>query len=360
MVMRLRIATARRFLRIGFIALPVLALGCKPDLEGRPSLIDSARVLSIRSTAAEVNEGTNVTYDALIAQPVGDTSVPDIDWALCLAQKPIATSGPIAAECLKASSPKLANLGGTLSATAMIPKDACQLFGPITPPHRTGEPELRAADPDTTGGYYQPVRLRTAYSPEDAEYEVGVTRLMCGMGSGASQAQTLTYNKGYRPNENPGFEQLKFTRASGEVIVVDSTTTQSVSSGEVLTFEVSWPSCPVTSTCGDGICGAGEDVTSCPNDCTTPKGCEGSEPYLMYDPASQTLQERRESMRVAWYATDGSFNHDRTGRTEAEADQSSTSNTWTAPSHSGLVRFWLVIRDDRRGENFTTFDLNVE
>jgi len=357
MVMHLRVATSWRST---LFALSILAGGCKPDLEGRPSLIDSARVLSIRSTAAEVNEGATVSYDVLIAQPVDDTSLPTLDWALCIAQKPLATSGPIATECLEASGPKLTDLGRTPSVTAMIPKDACQLFGPITPPHKAGEPDLRAVDPDTTGGYYQPVRLRTAYSAEDVEYEVGVTRLMCGMGSGASQAQTVTYNKGYRPNANPGFEKVTFTRNSGEVIVVDSTTPQSVASGEAVTFEVSWPSCPVVPTCGDDICGAGEDVTSCPNDCTTPKGCEGSEPYLTYDPESQALQDRRESIRVAWYATDGNFAHDRTGRTEAEADQTSTSNAWTAPSHSGVVRFWLVIRDDRRGENWTTFDMNVE
>jgi hypothetical protein len=169
------------------------------------------------------------------------------------------------------------------------------------------------------------------------------------------------FSKDYRANQNPEINQISFTQGSGEPTVIDpaSVDLPTVSSGANLNFQVSWPDCPLTPSCGDNICSAGEDLTNCPSDCQNPQGCGGSEPYLNYDAVTQSLVDRRESIRVSWYATDGSFDHDRTGRDETEADLTNTSNVWTAPDKVTQVRFWLVIRDDRRGVNWTTFDLNV-
>ena len=339
----------------------VLALsGCRPDIEGRPSLIDSPTVIAIRSTPAEAKAEDPVTYDVLMAQPMDDTTTPSFNWALCLARKPLATPGPIADSCLASSGTDLQELGTSPSAAASIPKDACQLFGP-TPP--SDEPAVRPVDADTTGGYYQPVRLLTQYSPSDSQYEVGVTRLYCGsIAIGATREQSAEFAKNYRLNQNPRIEQVTFKRGSGETIVVDTTAPGAaviVTNGEKVNIGVSWPICPLSPNCGDNICSSGEDLTNCPSDCQNPQGCEGSEPYLSYDTVSQSLAERRESIRISWYATDGSFNHDRTGRTEAEADLADTSNDWTAPDKTTTVRFWLVIRDDRRGVNWTSFDLQV-
>ena len=343
--------------------LAVLALaGCKPELVGRPSLIDSPRVIAIRSTPAEAEANGDVRYDALVAQPLDDTTTPTFDWALCLASKPLATPGPISNACLTPSGPDLEDLGTSSGADASMPSDVCQLFGPNPPTPKNGEPAVRPVDPDTTGGYYQPVRLLTHYVPSDSEYDVGVTRIGCGVATGASLDQSATYTKNYKPNENPGISQITLTPAGGTSVVIDPTASAGIStvtSGAAINFQVTWPSCPLTPNCGDSICSPGEDLNSCPQDCTTPRGCEGSEPYLSYDPASQTLTNRRESIRVSWFATDGNFNHDRTGRTESEADQTNTSNDWTAPDKTTTVRFWLVIRDDRRGSNWTTFDLQV-
>ena len=354
------IAGSSRLVLASVMAL--VAASCKPDLEGRPSLVDSPRVIAIRSTPAEGMPGSTVTYDVLVAKPVADTTELVLDWALCLAQNPLANSGSISDACLVRSSPKLTALGTASSVTATIPSDSCQRFGPTTPTQNPGEPPLRAVDPDTTGGFYQPVRLLSEFGDGPAEYEVGVTRLLCGIGSGVTQEQAATFATGYRANQSPRIEQVSAARANGEKATVDlsGATVATFSRGEALAFEVKWPSCSTEISCGDGLCSAGEDLDSCPSDCKTPKGCEGSEPYLSYDATTQSLVNRRESMRISWYATDGSFEHDRTGRLETEANKVTSANTWTAPNSPGLVRFWFVIRDDRRGANWVSFDVQVE
>ena len=341
----------------------ITSVGCKPELEGRPSLIDSPRVIALRSEAAEAQPETSVNYDVLLASPIDSTEVPTYQWALCTARKPLAASGPIAEACLAPAGPDLQDLGNSATAVAAIPKDACQVFGPTPPTQKTGEPALRPVNPDTTGGYYQPVRLLTQLSSNDSEYDVGVTRLLCGIAAGANQQQSAEFNKDYRANQNPDIQQVSFTQGGGAPTIVDTTgsfETLSVPRNEQLNFEVTWPDCPLVANCGDAICSAGEDLTNCPSDCQNPQGCEGSEPYLSYDAVTQSLANRRESIRISWYATDGNFEHDITGRAESDADQPNSSNTWTSPGQASLVRFWLVIRDDRRGVNWTTFDLQIQ
>ena len=345
---------------IGLICV-LSSVSCKPDLEGRPSLIDSPRVIAIRSEAAEVKPEQSVDFDVLLASPMDATQGPTYQWSLCTARKPLAESGPIAQACLAPSGPDLQDLGNSPSVPAVIPKDVCEVFGPNPPTQKTGEPALRPVDPDTTGGYYQPVRLLTQLSSGDSQYDVGVTRLLCGIAGGANQQQTATFTRDYRPNQNPSLQQISFISLSTRAnVIVGASEQASVSHDERLTFTVTWPSCPLAAVCGDGICSASEDLSNCPSDCQNPQGCGGSEPYLSYDTVTQSLTNRRESIRISWYATDGTFEHDRTGRAESEADDPNSQNTWTAPAHSALVRFWFVIRDDRRGVNWATFDLQVQ
>ena len=65
-------------------------------------------------------------------------------------------------------------------------------------------------------------------------------------------------------------------------------------------------------------------------------------------------------MRVSWFATAGTFETGHTGRPEAEAELSETSNTWTAPDTGGPVHVWAVLRDDRGGASWSTFTVSVE
>lgn len=82
------------------------------------------------------------------------------------------------------------------------------------------------------------------------------------------------------------------------------------------------------------------------------------ETFPVYDIVGQALVDHRESMRVSWFATDGSFAHERTGRDEGDL-ATDTSNRWTAPSSPGVVHLWVVLRDSRGGVDYASYDLMV-
>src|SRR6185503_17910087 len=126
-----------------------------------PSLVVGPRILASRSTPAEAKPETEdaVTYEALAVSSDGTLAQPPIDWALCIAQKPLAETGPIASKCMVPSADYLVHLGEGASADATLPIDGCRLFGSTPPDPEPGQPPARPVDPDTSGGYYQPVRL---------------------------------------------------------------------------------------------------------------------------------------------------------------------------------------------------------
>jgi hypothetical protein len=352
----------------GFVVALSAALAltaCRPSLAGKPSLVDGPRVLAVKSLPAEAGPNAQVSYEVLYVDVDGPADASKIDWALCSARKPIAAPGSVAQACYARSSSVLTALGAGATVKGTLAKDVCQVFGPTPPVPMPGEPNGRPADPDTTGGYYQPVRLLTEVSGEPDTYDVGTTRLVCGLG-GATIDQLGEYNDSYRPNENPLLQRLVLTpRESGgkDVTLSDASAAGAsvvVKAGAQVTLHAHWASCPVKSKCGDGICGAHEDVTKCSADCTTPKGCTGAEPYVFFDPVTRAITPRRESIRISWFATDGEFEHDRTGRSESDAELSTSDNTWTAPTVAGAVSLWVVIRDDRGGVGWHSYKLDVQ
>jgi len=349
----------------------LLVFGCKPNLEGRPSLIDTGRVLAVQSVPAEqVPDDAPITqYLALYASPIeNDKHASELGWAFCNIRKPLAVIGPSALECLAPSGKGLRQIGQGEMVSAPLDKDACSVFGP-TPAMASSRP----ADPDTTGGYYQPIRVLV---PTDGapDYVVGVTRLSCGVAN-VTQDQAIDFATRYRPNENPVLSAITLRHANGheETLTSDDPSadisTPTLKPGERITFHASWASCPTKQTCGDGICGPGEfaddrtvggvHIAGCPDDCTMPKGCTGAEPYVALDPVSLGIVDRREAMLVAWFVTDGTFDNDATGRTEQEAHDAFSENEWVAPVAKGTVHFWFVLRDDRGGVGWTELSLDV-
>jgi hypothetical protein len=145
--------------------------------------------------------------------------------------------------------------------------------------------------------------------------------------------------------------------------------TNPVAAGARIELEVAWPPCPTSDSCNDGFCGPDEtpmscascppSVVVCPQDCAQVLHCGGAERYLVLDQATGALTDAREGISVAWFATDGSFGVDRTGR-DGRDPLTFSDNTWIAPAHPGVVTMWVVLRDDRGGTAWGEYVLVVQ
>ena len=257
--------------------------------------------------------------------------------------------------------PVIVPLGRGPTAKGTIPDDACRQFGPDVPQAKAGQPAGRPTDPDATGGYYQPLRLFVPVPKAGQLLALGSTRISCGLPD-ATRAQLEVFQQKTRPNENPTLEAVELVRGDGAepLSAIDAAVPTQVKAGERVVLRASWPACPDTPACGDGICSPGEDVQGCPADCTDPHGCGGAEPYGYFDPLTRSVRDRHESMRVSWVATAGSFKYDHTGRTGSERDKLATDDPWTAPGSAGPVDVWVVLRDSRGGVTWGAYRVEVQ
>jgi hypothetical protein len=148
----------------------------------------------------------------------------------------------------------------------------------------------RPVDPDTTGGYYQPVTLFLPENGSAPEITLYPMRVSCGF-SGATQTASEVLKAQYHLNVNPQVASLTILQdeAGGTELAPDgSGKTNSVSAAQKLTFRVAWPACPLVDVCGDGVCGANEAVmelgdagvgtVNCPADCSPPSSCASFTP----------------------------------------------------------------------------------
>jgi hypothetical protein len=260
--------------------------GCQDALDQRLALVTEPRVLAVASDPAEAKPGAMVALSALVASPDGPLAEPPA-WAICTAPKPPTEDDAVAPGCL---ADQATPLGTSATVTATIPAEACTLFGPDVPPGG-----YRPRDPDPTGGYYQPIRAVTP----DAGIAFGFPRITCGLANAPGDV-AHDYQTMYQPNANPVLHPLALAQAA--------------------------PSTDVTLTAA----------------------WDEPESYLYYDPSSQSLVVRRESMRVSWFATAGTLPVDASA--VGEDDPATTiSTTWHAPATSGTVWLWVVLRDSRGG-----------
>ena len=266
----------------------VVAAACDHGLDQRLAIVTEPRILAIVAEPAEAKPGTNVSYTALVASPDGPVDAMP-DWAYCTAPKPPTEDNAVADGCL---GDEVTELGVASGISANLPSDGCLLYGPDTPP---GNFRPRAADP--TGGYYQPIRAAI-----DAEVVgVGLSRITCDLPfAPADVAHDYAIN--YRANQNPTLDPLVLGDIDG---------------GSEVELVASWPQAAV-------------------------------ETYLYFDPSSQMLVTRRESMRLSWFATTGAIDVDATAVGEDD-DALSVSTTWHVPAEPGPATVWLVLRDARGG-----------
>lgn len=343
--------------RTRLLASALALSACVPELDSDEATVRTPRVLAIQSEPAEATPGAQpVRYRALVADERGVREDADVRWFYCLAQKPLAELGPVSRECLRSDSGRLAPLGSGTTLEATLPSEACSLFGPNPPPPKDDAPPGRPVDADESGGYKLPVMVGVA-SGEASEVVLYEQRIRCGL-AGVSPALSLEYALRYHDNQNPSVRELRIVRADGARAVLASGQPLDVAAGERVALEIDWPACPASDVCGDGVCGPDESRQTCLADCGEGGGCGGQERYVDLDREALVLTTRREAMRVAWYATAGSYDQERTGVADDVTAPGST-NGWRAPASAGTATLWAVLRDSRGGVGFVTLPVRV-
>jgi len=285
------------------------AAGCVPNLGPSDALVTSTRILAVQAQPAEADPGTPVSFTALVAGTGGTMIDARVAWSFCAAPNPLTNDNVVSNACLISSSVVAAGQGPGI--TAATPSDGCSIFGPDTT-----SLDVRPPDPDSTGGYYQPLRLELAGT--DVTFDM--VRIHCGLPS-ADAAAASAFAAAYTLNLNP--QLLPLTAAVGGAQV----SLAGLPAGARVTFEASWPAA-------------------------------SAETFAYFDPVSEQVTTQRESMQVAWYSTSGSLDTESTGR--ASDDPATTSdNGWVAPSNTRTVVLWVVLRDSRGGTDFAAYDLTV-
>jgi hypothetical protein len=280
---------------------------CVPTLSGSDSLITGTRVLAIKAEPAEAAPGAKVTFTPLVVAPGGTVSGAPIAWDFCTAPKPIVEDNVVANACLGAGA--LVPAGAGPSTAANTPAKGCSIFGPDV-----GSTGFRPRDPDSTGGFYQPLRAELSGAPD----AFLLTRIKCDLPNASADA-AAAFAKAYKLNQNPKLLPLTAT-TNGAAVALGS-----IPAGAHVTLQASWPA-------------------------------SSAETFAYFDPSSQTVATQREAMQVAWYSTDGSFDTESTGR--ASGDEATTSDDgWQAPDDAKTTHVWIVLRDSRGGVDFGSYDL---
>ncbi|HEY6728066.1 MAG TPA: hypothetical protein VI197_28855 [Polyangiaceae bacterium] len=332
------------------------ANACIPEFDEDLSLVEEPRILAVRAEPAEVEEKEPVQLAALVAVPQGGTTLTPV-WAFCSAPKPLTELGPVAQPCIEdfgSTSPILKALGRGAAVDAVVPENACRVFGPIPPDSAAGDPS-RPVDPDDTGGFYQPVLAGT--SDRDRTPSFGRVRVSCGL-TGLAPDEARAYRLGYRRNENPAIDEL-VARVGAARFEVDDGGSFAVEPGSEVSFEVSWTECPREASCGDGVCSPGEERAACPEDCREPRGCAGAETYAVFERESRSIGFRREGITVAWYSDVGGFSVPENGVASSDPESTTEANRWRAPASERDSRLWIVLRDERGGVGFRSITANV-
>lgn len=279
----------------------VFAIGCRPKFDDRASAVEGIRLLAVVAEPPEARPGEEVVLTAIFAGPSGPIAAPAVRWATCAAPRPPTESNVVSDECVRGS--ETVATGGV--ARIAMPFEACSLFGPDPPPG-----DFRPRDPDVTGGFYQPVLL-------DALGVVSVhsERVLCNLPN-APVVIATAFARDYRANRNPVVREL-----------TGSVSFDAIPAGATITLRATW-------------------------------SAEDAETYVAYDSTALALVNRRESIRVSWFAAAGDLAVDRTGRDEND-HATFTENGFTAPTTAGPVHLWVVARDARGGASVVHRALTV-
>lgn len=287
---------------------------CRPDFGERESLVDRPRVLAVLVDPPEARPGEPITTRIVVATSDGAAPLPAASWAFCATPKLLTENGSVSASCLAEGVTPIAVTRGGI--TAPLPATGCFDFGP-----ETQSAEVRPRDADVTGGYFVPIRARVEVPADEPLTAFGFARIACNLGSAPADL-TKRFAAEYVRNDNPRLLPIEGRLESGAS--VDFT---AVPRGARVALRAAWPA-------------------------------SDAQTYALFDVRAQQIVLGRESMRVSWFTTAGSFERDRTGRTDTEIE-SFTDNTWTAPDAARPVQLWAVLRDARGGVAIATVTLTV-
>jgi hypothetical protein len=304
------------------VALASTMLGCKPAVGQAPSLVTDYALLAVRGEPPEAKPGADVVYSFVLASPAGTVTDATAGWDVCETPKPPAENNSVASACNPPAP------GPTTGQTFENPvlTNACTLFGPIAPPPSAGQPAIRPRDPDSTGGYYLPVRVKFPDLATGSLTGFAFERIGCNLANAPTNIVD-EYSTRYQPNNDPGIAATDVIRADGSRLNLDSDT-QIVSPGESVVFETAF-------------------------------AAGSAETFPVLNQSGDALDDQPESLYMSWFATSGSFEHDRTGVAGSET-ATSTSNTWKAPdTATPVVYLWLVLRDSRGGTDFKSYQIQV-
>jgi hypothetical protein len=305
------------------LAATSFTLGCKPAVGQAPSLITDDTLLAVIGEPPEAKPGDKVTYAYLLASPSGTVDESTAGWDVCLTPKPPAENNSVASAC----NPPTPGTNPGLTFDAPMPTNACQLFGPIAPPVEAGKPAIRPRDPDATGGYYLPVRVKFSDLATGDVAGFAFERITCNPAN-ANGATIQQYLEQYQTNKDPGIASTDLITSSGARTTLDTAAQPvPVSPGETVDFEAAF-------------------------------SAGSAETFPIIAPGGDALASQTESLHMSWFATAGSFVHDRTGVGSTET-ATSTTNTWKAPNGTAAVHMWLVLRDSRGGTAFKSYTLSV-
>ena len=298
----------RRGILLLALAGTLAVTSCRPDFGERESRVDRRRVLAVRIDPPEAKPGETVLTTLLVASPDGPVADVASSWAFCATPKLLTENGAVSAACLADGIVPIGDARGGVS--AVLPEASCFNFGP-----ETQSAEVRPRDPDVTGGYFAPIRARIpAEGGAEALTAFGFARVTCNLANAAGESVTQFKDR-YHANKAPTLLPLEARSETGALISLDA-----VPRGAQIVLRASWRP-------------------------------EDAERYVVYDLLQQTIVTHRESLRVSWFSTAGTFDRDRTGRTEEESE-TSTDNAWTAPDEARTTHAWVVLRDARGGVAF--------
>jgi hypothetical protein len=287
--------------RVADCSIPVLLLwvatGCAPNFPEEGTLITTPQLIAAIAEPAEARPRQEVHLRVIGAPGNAHGS---LDYDFCTTPANVGDPRPVAEACLTETGVPLVADG--LTADGTVPADACARFGPDPPPGN-----YRPRDPDATGGFYQPIRIR-AFGNDNIES----LRILCALPDAPADLARELADR-YVPNQNPPPPTLERLGARGWESFDE------VDADASVTLRASF-------------------------------GTDSRELYVLLPPQGGALEERTEGMSVSWFSTAGHFAEAVTGRAEDEAGENTTNQFATPPA--GPLTIWVVLRDSRGGSSF--------